>query len=104
MVHTTTPFSTSSSPGSSLSFRVLHRRPLLPSSLLCLCPRSPTERFLPPRSHLHASSWHLQKGCFDRKLKVECNGIGFGINRIDLLDVRRDLTALWKIDIDGKVK
>ncbi|KAG6536176.1 hypothetical protein ZIOFF_001225 [Zingiber officinale] len=25
----------------------------------------------------------------------------FGINRIDLLD--RDLTALWKIDIDGKV-
>ncbi|KAG6518498.1 hypothetical protein ZIOFF_021973 [Zingiber officinale] len=25
----------------------------------------------------------------------------FGINRIDLLD--RDLTTLWKIDIDGKV-
>ncbi|KAG6508514.1 hypothetical protein ZIOFF_033888 [Zingiber officinale] len=29
------------------------------------------------------------------------NPLRFGINRIDLLD--RDLTALWKIDIDGKV-
>ncbi|KAG6532648.1 hypothetical protein ZIOFF_006498 [Zingiber officinale] len=26
-----------------------------------------------------------QQGCSDRKLTVECNGIGFGINRIELL-------------------